>query len=73
MEKFSEPYTHYVIDNFLNEELALKLSNEFMDYESPNWFVYNSDLEIKKACNNWFCFPGETYKFFQFLNSPTFF
>ena len=72
MEKFSEPYTHYVIDNFLEEDYALELSNEFMDYDSPNWFVYQNDLEIKKACNNWFNFPKETYTFFQALNSPTF-
>lgn len=72
MEKFSEPYTHYVIDNFVDEELAKKLSNEFMDYESPNWFVYNNDLEIKKACNNWYNFPKETYRFLQYLNSPGF-
>jgi hypothetical protein len=69
---FTEPYTHYVIDNFLNEEQALELSNEFMDYNSPNWFVYDNPLEIKKTCNNFYFFPPKTYQFFQFLNSPQF-
>jgi Rps23 Pro-64 3,4-dihydroxylase Tpa1-like proline 4-hydroxylase len=61
-----------VIDNFLNVELAKKLSNEFMDYDSPNWFVYNNAIEVKKANNNWYHFPSETYKFLQYLNSPEF-
>lgn len=72
MQQSSEPYTHYVIDNFVEEDYALELSKEFMDYNSPNWYVYNNDLEIKKSCNNWFHFPPETYNFFQALNSPKF-
>lgn len=68
----TNPFTHFIIDNFLPEKLALKLSNEFMDYNSPNWFVYDNPLEIKKSCNNFYFFPPETYQFFQYLNSPTF-
>lgn len=69
---FTEPYTHHIIDNFLDENHAIELSNEFMDYNSPNWFVYDNPLEIKKACNNFYFFPPKTYQFFQFLNSPQF-
>lgn len=70
--KDTSPYTHYIIDNFLPEEQALDLSNEFMDYESPNWFVYDNPLEVKKACNNFYFFPTKTYQFIQYLNSPNF-
>lgn len=66
------PYVHYIIDNFLSENEALELSNEFMDFNSPNWYEYNNPLEIKKACNNYYCFPEKTYNFFQYLNSPDF-
>lgn len=72
MEKFDEPYTHYIIDDFIQEDIALKLSEEFMPYESKEWFVYDNPLEIKKSCNNWYNFPKETYNFFQYLNSPAF-
>ena len=68
----SNPFSYYVIDNFLPENLALKLSNEFMDYDSPNWFVYDNPLEIKKSCNNFYYFPPETYRFIQYLNSSKF-
>lgn len=69
---FEEPFPHYVIDNFLEEDYALKLSEEFLDYNSPAWFVYDSPLEVKKACNNWYHFPPTTYEFFQKLNSEYF-
>lgn len=72
MEFYNEPYTHYVIDNFVDDEIAHKLSDEFMKFESLSWFTYDSAIEVKKTCNNWFCFPPETYKFFQYLNSPAF-
>jgi Rps23 Pro-64 3,4-dihydroxylase Tpa1-like proline 4-hydroxylase len=70
--KYNDPYPHYVIDDFVNDDIAHKLSNDFMDFDSPNWFKYNNQVEVKKSCNNWYNFPEETYKFFQYLNSPAF-
>jgi Rps23 Pro-64 3,4-dihydroxylase Tpa1-like proline 4-hydroxylase len=69
---FEEPFPHYILDNFLEEDYALKLSKEFIDYNHPAWFVYDSPLEVKKACNNWYHFPPTTYEFFQKLNSEYF-
>jgi len=66
------PFKYYVIDNFLEHDHAKQLSEEFIDYNSPNWFVYNNPLEIKKASNNWYFFPPKTYQFFQYLNSSEF-
>jgi Rps23 Pro-64 3,4-dihydroxylase Tpa1-like proline 4-hydroxylase len=72
MQFYNDPYPHYVIDNFVDDEIAHKLSNEFMSFDSTNWFSYGNAIEVKKTCNNWYNFPGETYKFFQYLNSPAF-
>ena len=69
---FDDPFPHYVLDDFLEEDYALKLSEEFIDYNHPAWFVYDSPLENKKACNNWYYFPPTTYEFFQKLNSEYF-
>lgn len=70
--KYDEPFEHYVIDDFLEHDLAKKLSKDFLDYNSKEWFVYDNPLEIKKSLNNWFYFPETTYRFFQHLNSPSF-
>ncbi len=68
----SDPFDHIVIDNFLDENLAKKLSSEFMDYDSPNWYCYNNPREHKKTSNNWYHFPPATYHYMSYLNSPEF-
>ena len=70
--KFSDPYDHYVLDDFLDREVALELSKEFLPYDSPHWYVYDNPLEKKRACNNWYQFPPTTYNFFHYLNSEDF-
>lgn len=69
---FKTPFPHLIIDDFVSDELALQLSNEFPDYNDEKWFYYDNPLENKKANNNWGMFPSATYKFFQYLNSETF-
>lgn len=69
---FKTPFPHLIIDNFVSDELALELSNEFPDYNDEKWFYYDNPLENKKANNNWGMFPSTTYKFFQYLNSENF-
>ncbi len=73
-EKFWEasPFPHIVIDNFFNEKIADKLSEEFPSYESDVWYQYDNAIEVKKACNNWNVFPPLTYKVFSYLNSSQF-
>ena len=66
------PFPHFIIDNFLTDDLANKLSDEFPDFDSPDWYDYNNPIEVKKAINNWYNFPKETYSFFHYLNSSDF-
>jgi hypothetical protein len=66
------PFHHWIIDNFLDTEQAIKISKEFPDYNSDHWFFYNNPLENKKSCNNWHTFGSETYKTLSYLNSPEF-
>jgi Rps23 Pro-64 3,4-dihydroxylase Tpa1-like proline 4-hydroxylase len=69
---FNDPFDHWIIDGFTNIELARQLSKDFVDYYNGDWFAYESPLEIKKTLNNWWDFPPTTYKFIEYLNSPTF-
>lgn len=70
--KFTDPFDHYLLDDFLDEDHALKLSQDFIPYDSLHWYVYNNPLEVKHACNNWYHFPPTTYQFFHYLNSEKF-
>lgn len=69
---FKFPFVHVIKDNFLDENLALELANEFTAYDSNDWFFYNNPLENKKTISNWHSFPPTTYKFFNYLNSAKF-
>jgi len=68
-----KPFRHVVIDNFFDDETALKLSSEFPDFNDPNiWSVYKNPIENKKLTPNWDLFPKETYKAFSLMNTPEF-
>lgn len=69
---YSEPFDYFVIDNFISEELALKLSSQFPEYDSPKWYSYDNPLERKKAIQFWGHFQSDTYQFFQHLCSNDF-
>ena len=68
----AEPFHHVVIDDFFDQDIALKLSKEFPDFDSPNWVVYNNPLEKKKSCNKWDFFPKNIYSTLTYLNTPQF-
>jgi Rps23 Pro-64 3,4-dihydroxylase Tpa1-like proline 4-hydroxylase len=70
--RYDEPFTHCVFDNFLNEDLANRLSDEFEDFNSDRWYTYENPLEVKKTIHDWYCFPSNTYQFLSYLNSSTF-
>jgi Rps23 Pro-64 3,4-dihydroxylase Tpa1-like proline 4-hydroxylase len=66
----SAPFDHCVIDEFFETDAAHALSQEFPPYHSDDWFVYNNQIEHKKALNNWEKFPKATYQAFTLLQSP---
>lgn len=63
----TEPFPHCVIDNFLSN--PYDIAQEFLPFNHDGWFVYNSAAQIKKACNNWYLFPPNTYRLFDRLMS----
>jgi hypothetical protein len=67
-----EPFSHFVIDNFLDTNLVDQLAEEFPAYEHPMWYNYNNPIEVKKTMNSWDRFPPATYQFFWELSSPAF-
>lgn len=68
----AEPFHHVILNNFFDEDTALTLSQEFPDYHSNVWCVYDNPLEKKKTCNTWNLLPKNLYSTFCFLNSPEF-
>lgn len=67
IDSSASPFTHYVIDNFVTEEMGHKLSSQFPDYNSPSWFEYSNPLERKRTIRDWGMFPPETYQLFGYL------
>lgn len=69
---YNEPFDYWILDDFQDLELAKRLANDFIPFDSNHWYVYDNPLEIKKTLNNWWNFPPTTYRFIQYLNSPEF-
>jgi hypothetical protein len=68
----SEPFNHLIIDNFLNDEDARSIANEFPSFDDDFWYSYDNPLEIKKASNDWNKFGPNTYKYFTHILSKEF-
>lgn len=64
-----EPFTHMVLDNFLDTDVADKLEAEFPEFNNPLWYDYNNPLEVKRTMNFWDRFPPTTYQVFWELCS----
>ena len=58
----SKPFNHLVIDNFLPEDIANKIAEEFPSINDKFWFEYDNAIEVKKACDMWCKFPKSIYK-----------
>ena len=70
--KNQAPFDHCVIDGFLPNNLAAVIESEFLDYHSSNWLTYNNEVQVKKQNNDWYLFQENTYRLFDYLNSPDF-
>lgn len=64
------PFTHWVVDGFL--KYPQDLTQEFLAPDSKEWLRYDSDVQVKMACNNWNLFPPATYSLFSYLISDEF-
>ena len=70
---YNNPFDHWVIENFLDDEDAKSLSNQFIDYDSSQDVVHYHDwIAEKKACNSWNRFSPLTYRTFSNLLSLDF-
>lgn len=69
---YNEPFDHWIMDEFQDENLAVKLSNDVIEFDHKDWYDYNNPLEVKKTLNNWWNFPPTTYRFIEYLNSAEF-
>lgn len=66
----ADPFPHVVIDNFLDENLAQLVADEFPNFNDDFWYDYENPLEIKKACSDWNKFPKNIYSvFFNLLSN----
>jgi 2OG-Fe(II) oxygenase superfamily len=72
MQHGNDPFDYWIIDDFLYEDLAKKLSSEFPAYDSQDWLFYNNPIEHKKTINDWYKFPAETYTAFSTFISKDF-
>jgi hypothetical protein len=70
--KNANPFDHCVIDNFLLDDVADAVVQEFPSYDNKKWFCYKNAVEDKKVLVDWAEFPKATYSLFQYLNSPGF-
>lgn len=68
----SLPFNHLILDDFLEQSVALDIASEFPKFDDEIWYKYDSPLEIKKASNNWNAFKKKTYQFFYHVLSPQF-
>lgn len=66
----ARPFSHVVIDHFLQDGIIRGVDAEFPSYDGDGWYSYDNPLEVKKALNNYDKFGGTTYRLVQFLYSP---
>ena len=66
--KEAVPYEHIIIPDFLNEDFAEKIYNEFpIDYQ--NWYIYNNPLEVKYANDKINDFPINLKNLYYILST----
>lgn len=68
----AQPFRHVVIDNFFDEQTALKLASDFPNVTTEKGVFYNNPLEVKKAIGDWNQFPKTTYSVFEYMCSEQF-
>ena len=60
----SKPFPHLIIENFLDSEIANRISNLFPNYNEQYLHSYSNAIEEKKVTNDWNKFPKDIYSHF---------
>lgn len=68
----SKPFSHCVINEFLDKNIIKQIDNDFLPYDHPVWIEYTNSNQIKKMYNDWYYFPKSIYNLFYYLNSQQF-
>lgn len=68
----AEPFDHVVIENFMNEEFAKKIAENFPKVEEKKWWMYDNPLEKKLAFNDVASLHPSFTSFFNHVNSNVF-
>lgn len=66
----ADPFPYVMIPNFLNQEVAEQIEQEFPEPTSDCWFRYNNPIERKLAMNHLNKLPLALQKVFFNLSSP---
>ena len=49
-----KPFNHCIVDNFFEQSIALRLSEEFPNYHDDKvWAIYDNPIENKRLTPNW--------------------
>ncbi len=68
----AQPFPHLIIENFLNNEIANRISHLFPNYDEQYLHGYSNAIEEKKVTNDWNKFPKDIYSTFLYLCSESF-
>lgn len=68
----ARPFSHVVIDNFFDQNVAQELADSFPSADSKIWWEYQNPLEVKLACSLWDKFPPSIYRAMFYLTSREF-
>ena len=69
----NNPFSHCIINNFLNVEFADKIEADFPLYQNnDSWYTYHTPLEVKFARDDLSEFPVDIQYLFYLLSSNHF-
>lgn len=66
------PYPYEIVNNFLDDDLALKVQDEILNIEEKKWDRYDNPLEKKYTLRNKEDLPENTQNLFNILTSEEF-
>lgn len=68
----TKPFPHVSVDDFLEDDFALKIQNEILSIEDNAWDRYNNPFEQKYTLRDKYNFPINCKKLFDILTSDAF-